>query len=230
MAELERYARIETVMPREFLLLQGRGCVWKKCTFCDYHTDTSGDPFSVNRPVLERVTGAFGVLDIINSGSAMELDEQTLSLIRQTADSRGIHTLWFEAHWLYHQRLAAFAARFPGQMVKFRCGVESFDPALREAWNKGIPPAVTPAEIARYFSGACLLAGVQGQTRAGILKDIETARAHFEYVSVNVFVENSTGLKRDRALAEWFADRVAPGLAGLPGIEVLLNNTDLGVG
>lgn len=57
MAELERYARIETVMPREFLLLQGRGCVWKKCTFCDYHTDTSGDPFSVNRPVLERVTG-----------------------------------------------------------------------------------------------------------------------------------------------------------------------------
>ena len=89
MAELERYARIETVMPREFLLLQGRGCVWKKCTFCDYHTDTSGDPFSVNRPVLERVTGAFGVLDIINSGSAMELDEQTLALIRQTPDSTG---------------------------------------------------------------------------------------------------------------------------------------------
>lgn len=230
MAELVRYAKITTVMPREFLLLQGQGCVWKKCTFCDYHTDTSAEPFRVNRPVLERVTGEFGVLDIINSGSAMELDEKTLSLIRKTADDKGVHTLWFEAHWLYHKKLAEFAARFPNQTVHFRCGAESFDPALRRAWNKGIPAEVTPEEIARYFDGVCLLVGVEGQTREEILKDIETARAYFSYCSVNVFAENSTDTKRDCVLADWFAAEAAPRLRKLPGVEVLLENTDLGVG
>lgn len=230
MAELERYAKIETVMPREFLLLQGKGCVWKKCAFCDYHTDVSADPFAVNRPVLEQVTGEFGVLDVINSGSAMEMDGQTLGELRRIADEKGIHTLWFEAHWLYHKKLAGFAAQFPNQRVKFRCGAESFDPEVRKKWNKGIPESVTPEEMARYFQGVCLLVGVQGQTREGILSDIETAERYFEYFSVNLFVENTTGLKRDKALAAWFAAEVAPGLREMPGVEVLLDNTDLGVG
>ena len=41
---MERYALIHTVMPRELVLLQGQGCKWKQCTFCDYHTDVSQDP------------------------------------------------------------------------------------------------------------------------------------------------------------------------------------------
>ena len=69
-----RYSLIKTKMPREFLLLQGTGCRWRQCTFCDYHSDVSADPFIVNRDVLAMVTGETGVLDIINSGSAMELD------------------------------------------------------------------------------------------------------------------------------------------------------------
>ena len=71
---MNRYSVIRGNFPREFLLLQGTGCRWGKCTFCDYHGDTSDTPFSVNRKVLEQVTGKYGVLDIINSGSAMELD------------------------------------------------------------------------------------------------------------------------------------------------------------
>ena len=67
-------------MPREFVLLQGTGCRWRKCSFCDYHEDVSPVPYEVNRLVLEQVTGQYGVLDVINSGSAMELDEETLSL------------------------------------------------------------------------------------------------------------------------------------------------------
>ena len=64
-----RYAVIHTVMPREFVLLQGKGCKWKQCTFCDYHTDVSADPYAVNREILTSVTGVYGVLDVINSGS-----------------------------------------------------------------------------------------------------------------------------------------------------------------
>ena len=46
---MERYALIHKVLPREFVLLQGTGCRWKRCTFCDYHGDVSDDPFAVNR-------------------------------------------------------------------------------------------------------------------------------------------------------------------------------------
>ena len=64
-------------------MLQGNGCKWGKCTFCDYHADVCSTPYAINKPVLEQVTGQFGVLDIINSVSAMELDHETISLIKQ---------------------------------------------------------------------------------------------------------------------------------------------------
>ena len=116
---MQRYSLIHTKLPREFVLLQGTGCRWRQCTFCDYHDDISTDPFSINRPVLELVTGVYGVLDIINSGSALELDEQTIALIQQVVRKQGIHTLWFEAHYMYRHRLAQFASLFPGVTVKF---------------------------------------------------------------------------------------------------------------
>ncbi len=228
---MERYSLIRTKMPREFVLLQGRGCVWRRCTFCDYHEDVSPDPYEINREVLERVTGEYGVLDVINSGSAMELDERTLSLLREVVRERRIHTLWFEAHWLYRDRLAEFAQRFaPTAEVKFRCGVESFDGELRKAWKKGIAPNVTPQQVADYFKGVCLLVGVEGQKREQILSDIALARRYFDYFSVNLFCPNSTAVRRDEELARWFVEEVAPMLHDEPKAECLVANTDLGVG
>lgn len=227
---MQRYSLIKTKLPREFVLLQGGGCKWRKCTFCDYHTDCSTNPFEVNRRVLERVTGAYGVLDIINSGSAMELDNQTVALIRQIVRERNIHTLWFEAHYMYRGQLESFAAQFAPAEVKFRCGVESFDGSLREEWNKGIAPDVTPEDVARHFRGVCLLVGVEGQTRSQILADIATAERLFEYYSVNLFYPNTTAVRRDKGLAEWFEREVYPSLRANPKAEVLIENTDLGVG
>ena len=80
---MNRYSVIRDKFPREFLLLQGRGCKWRRCTFCDYHEDASENPYETNRAVLERVTGEFGMLDIINSGSAMELDAGTIEAIKK---------------------------------------------------------------------------------------------------------------------------------------------------
>ena len=54
---MDRYAVIDTHLPREFVLLQGKGCAWAKCTFCDYYLDKSSDAFIVNRSVLEQVPG-----------------------------------------------------------------------------------------------------------------------------------------------------------------------------
>ena len=108
---LERYTKIKGHFPREMGLLQGMGCRWHRCTFCDYHTDTNENPYATNAPVLELVTGEMGVLDIINSGSGIELDEQTLDHIARVVKEKQIHTLWFEMHYMYRHRLADFAAR-----------------------------------------------------------------------------------------------------------------------
>lgn len=227
---MQRYSLIKEKMPREFLLLQGTGCSWAKCTFCDYFGDCSGNPYEVNKKVLEQVTGELGVLDIINSGSAMELDCDTIRLIKETVVEKNIKTVWFEAHYMYRNRLEAFAKQFEPATVKFRCGIESFDPTLRSSWNKGIPSCVTAADIAEYFKGVCLLCCTQGDTKERILNDIATARKHFEYFSINLFCNNSTAVKRDIELAKWFEAEVYPMLKDVDGIEILLNNNDLGVG
>ena len=227
---MDRYALIHTKMPREFVLLQGMGCRWRKCTFCDYHEDVSERPFKVNEPVLRQVTGQYGVLDVINSGSAMELDEETIAFIKEVVKEKKIHTLWFEAHYMYRKKLASFAEQFAPTKVKFRCGVETFDPILRDAWKKGIPSSVSVQDIAQYFQGICLLCCTQGETKEHILKDIELAKEHFEYFSVNVFCNNHTPVKQDKELATWFAKEVYPLIKDEPGIEVLMENTDLGVG
>lgn len=227
---MDRYALIHTKLPREFVLLQGTGCRWGKCTFCDYHTDVSANPFTINQQVLQQVTGHYGVLDVINSGSALELDEETLTLIRQIVRDKHIHTLWFEAHYMYRHRLARFAEQFEGVNVKFRCGIETFNPILRDHWCKGVPATVTPEDVARYFQGVCLLCCTEGESRQHILDDIAIAHRHFEYFSVNLFCNNSTSLRRDETLAQWFAQEVYPTLRHADGIEVLIGNTDLGVG
>ena len=227
---MERYALISTKMPREFVLLQGTGCRWKKCTFCDYHDDVSEHPFQVNAPVLRQVTGQYGVLDVINSGSAMELDSETIAFIKEVVKEKNIHTLWFEAHYMYRKKLAEFAKQFAPVQVKFRCGVETFDAELRDSWKKGIPSSVTPEDIARYFQGVCLLCCTQGESKERIIKDIDIAKKHFEYFSVNVFCNNTTSVQQDAELASWFAREVYPRIKDEEGIEVLMENTDLGVG
>ena len=227
---MERYAVIHTVMPREFVLLQGTGCMWKRCIFCDYHEDVSDNPFVVNLEILAQVQGMYGVLDVINSGSAMELDEQTLEMIKQVVKEKNIHTLWFEAHYMYKNQLEKFAEQFDGVEVKFRCGVESFDGNLRERWQKGIAASVTVEDVAKYFQGVCLLCCTEGDRKERILRDIALAEQYFEYASVNVFCENTTAIKRDEELVKWFVDEVYPMLKQSKKIEILINNTDLGVG
>lgn len=225
-----RYSDINTKLPREFLLLQGTGCRWKKCSFCDYYNDTSKNPYEVNKNVLNMVTGKYGVLDVINSGSALELDPETIKHLQKTVNEKNIKTLWFESHYMYRHKLNDFAALFPECKVKFRCGVETFNPVLRKIWNKGIPASVTPDDIAKYFKGICLLIGVKGQSFETIEKDILTAEKYYEYFSINAFVENSTPLKRDDALIERFKSELLPDIRQKDGIEILIDNTDLGIG
>jgi hypothetical protein len=190
----------------------------------------SDDPYATNKEVLSQVQGVYGVLDIINSGSAMELEEQTIAQIKQVVREKKIHTLWFEAHYMYRNKLAKFAEQFEGVQVKFRCGVESFDGKLRELWNKGMAMSVAVEDVAKYFQGVCLLCCTEGDNKERILRDIALAEQYFEYASVNVFCENTTAVQRDDELVAWFVNDVYPTLKESKKIEILINNTDLGVG
>ena len=93
-----------------------------------------------------------------------------------------------------------------------------------------MPEDVTVQDVAKHFQGVCLLCCTQGESKERILEDIELARKHFEYFSINVFCNNTTPIKQDQELTAWFIKEVYPLIKEDKRIEVLIQNTDLGVG
>ena len=80
----ERYSKITDKNQREICLLKAFPCAWGKCAFCDYIEDNSWDEagmIALNNQVLNLVTGEYGVLEVINSGSCFELPKETLNKI-----------------------------------------------------------------------------------------------------------------------------------------------------
>ena len=73
------------------------------------------------------------------------------------------------------------------------------------------------------------MVGIKGQTQEMIRKDMEYLLKYFERGCVNIYIENSTSLKRDEELVRWFNKEYGY-LEENPNIEVLWNNTDFGVG
>lgn len=233
--DMIRYSVITEKNPREIVLLRGAGCVWKKCAFCDYHMDASPDAaanFALNRAVLARVTGEFQKLEVINSGSFCDLDEQTMQEIERVCREKGIKTLHFECHWMHRREIPALRARFEalGIRTRLKIGVETFDRSYRESiLHKGIGVS-DPAEIAELFDECCLLFGLSGQTAASMQHDVETGLANFDRVCINVMVENTTDIKPDPAVIRTFCESVAPHYQNDPRVDILMENTDFGVG
>ena len=126
---MERYSVITKKNPREIVLLRAFPCAWGKCTFCDYIDDNGRDEKEMikqNRQVLDQVTGTFGVLEVINSGSCFELPRETLEDIRAVIRTKNIARLIFESHWIYRNRLQEMRDFF-GIPVTYKMGVETFD-------------------------------------------------------------------------------------------------------
>ncbi len=230
---MERYSIITDKNPREIVLLRGRGCAWRKCPFCDYHLDCSPDDsanFRLNSEVLAKVTGIHSDLEVINSGSVFELDCATLDLIRKTAESKGIKTLHFESHYLYRDKIPALRKFFSPCKLKMKLGLETFDYSFREnVLKKGIPEQ-DPAKIAENFDEANFLFGITGQTRESMLGDIRLGLDHFSRICVNVMCENSTPVHPDRSVISAFMTEVYPLYKNNPRVDILVNNTDFGVG
>ena len=63
----------------------------------------------------------------------------------------------------------------------------------------------------------------------GSIEFIRMLKEHFELGTVNVFTDNSTDVKRDQELVDWFMEKYA-WLLDDPTVEVLYEKTDFGVG
>lgn len=230
---MERYSVITQKNKREIVLLRGSGCAYRKCAFCDYHLDRCSDGnanFELNKSVLDRVTGVYGDLEVINSGSVFELDERTLNYIKTVCSARGIRTLHFEAHYMYRDKIAALRRFFDGLDIKMKIGLETYDHDLRErVLKKGIAER-DPSAIARGFDEANFLFGLTGQNADTMRYDIETGLKNFERICVNIMCENSTAIKPDKCVIEQFMRDVYPQYADDPRVDILINNTDFGVG
>ena len=232
---MQRYSVITEKNPREIVLLRGQGCRYRRCTFCDYHHDASCDEqanLKLNTEALGRVIGKYGILEVVNSGSFCELDGSTMKAIIAVCASKKISTVHFECHWLYRKFIPALREAFAqvGTQVKMKIGVETFDPVYREeTMHKGIKES-DPATIAQDFDECCLLFGLPGQTYESMLHDIETGLAHFERICVNIMVENNAPLQPCEEVRQIFTDKIYPLYKNNPRVDILLHNTDFGVG
>ena len=230
---MERYSVINEKRKREIVLLRGSGCVYKKCTFCDYYTDSSKDNednFKLNREVLCRVTGEYGDLEVINSGSVFELDQKTLELIKEVCLEKKISTIHFEAHYLYKDKIADLRKSFSDFNLKMKLGLETFDYDLREnKLKKGIAEKA-PEIISKGFDEANFLFGIRGQTVKTMEKDIQLGLKYFERICLNIMCENSSPVLPDNDVIKDFKDKLYPIYKDDPGIDILINNTDFGVG
>ena len=232
---LNRYAVIEEKNKREIVLLRGRGCDWRRCRFCDYHLDFNSNDdlnFSLNEAQLNKVTGLYHKLEIVNSGSFVELDEKTMRKIERVCLKHQISELYFECHWKHRNRIAALREYFSakGILVKTKTGVETFDTLFRESYlDKGITTN-DPKEISEFFDECCLLQGLPGQTTDSMRRDIETGLRHFSRVCINIMQKNSTPIFPDPQVIQAFIQSIYPIYKENPRVDVLLENTDFGIG
>lgn len=230
---MERYSKITVKNPREIVLLRGRGCAYEKCSFCDYHLDRSADSeenLKLNSQVLASVTGEFGDLEVINSGSVFELGEQVLELIRTSCRQKRISVIHFESHYMYRSKISKLREFFLGFNLKMKLGLETFDYDLREnVLHKGIPD-VSPEQISSCFDEANLLFGIDGQSVDSMRRDIRLGLDNFERLCVNIMCKNSTSIKPAREVIADFMREIYPEIRENKRIDILLNNTDFGVG
>lgn len=230
---MERYAIIDKKYKREIVLLKARPCKWGKCSFCDYIEDNEideGKIDKINKKVLEKVTGKFGVLEVIDSASFFELTENTKKMIREIVNEKNIHTLFFECHWIYRKKVNEIKKYFKNQKIIIKTGVETFDNDFRENYLKKGSSFKTYKDVLKYFDSPCLMVGIKGQTKEMIDKDMDIILNNFSHATVNVFNENSTDVKRDDELVKWFLEKYHDKLKENPKIDYLYNITDFGVG
>lgn len=228
-----RYNKITGKHQREIVLLKSFPCKYGKCSFCNYIEDNSTDEVeidSINLEVLNMVTGEYGILEVINSGSVFELTSNTMKKIKEIVIEKNIKILYFEIYYGYSKRLQEIKDYFPNVEIRFRMGLETFDNNYRvNKYNKNfILTEKQLQDLSKDIFSVCLLICTKGQTKEMISKDIELGLKYFKAITINIFIDNGTIVKRDEDLVKWFVKNYSH-LINNDRVELLIDNKDLGV-
>lgn len=232
---MERYSKILDKDKREMVLLIGNGCKWSKCKFCNYHLDRNNieeEQYKINSTVLEKVTGEFGVLEAINSGSIFELNERSFNKLIEVCKQKQIKRLIIESHYMYRKQIKDLREKCwkLGIVLQVKGGVETFDSEFREnVLNKGFGyPNLEELRVA--FDVVNLLVGVKGQNIEQIETDIKIGLENFDRVCVNLYKEMDDIMPADEELKNRFMKDIFPLYKDLKNVDILVENTDFGVG
>ena len=228
---MNRYSTIDNKNQREIVLLKGFPCIWGKCSFCDYIDDNSNledEINNINFEVLSNITGKYKVLEVINSGSCFEIPKATLIRIKNIIKEKKIEKLFLESHWCYRNKLQEMRDFFEIPIV-FKIGVETFDYDFRNVVLNKNARFKSVEELKEYFDSPCMLVGIKGQTKEMIDNDMDIILNNFNHATINIFVNNTTNIKRDEELVAWFIEKYKF-IDENTNFEVLYNNTDFGVG
>ena len=156
------------------------------------------------------------------------MPEITLGKIREIGHSKKIKAIWFEAYYIYKNRLQEIRDYFDRVEVRFKVGIESFDENFRNnVLNKDLYYKDI-SELTNYFENVCLMVGIFGQTEDMIREDISIGLKNFKRLTINVFINNGTSIKRDDNLVKWFENEFSY-LEKYENIEILNDNKDFGV-
>ncbi len=219
---------------REMVLLKANPCCHRRhCKFCDYYLDNVGlkpdEIISFNKEVLSNVSGKFGLLEVINSGSVFELPSSTINEIMNLAIKKNISTIYFESFPGYMKKIPTLKSLFlkNGITLRFRVGLETFNEEFRvNVLGKKIYNSLIH-DIEEVYYSTCLIVGIEGQSKKDIINDIDEGLAHFKKITINVFCKNTTKIGIDYSLIQWFKEYAIQNLQGNDRIEIFLDNNIL---
>lgn len=232
---MERYSKILDKDKREIVLLIGNGCKWSKCKFCNYHFDRNKneeEQYKINAEALDKVTGEFGVLEAINSGSIFELNKKSFSRLMDVCKEKQIKRLIVESHYMYKSRIIDLKEKCSklGIVLQVKGGVETFDADFREKiLNKGFGYP-TLSDLQEVFDIVNLLVGVEAQTLEQVEEDIKIGTENFDRVCVNLYKEMDDIMPADEDLKRKFMQDIYPLYKDFENVDILVENTDFGVG
>lgn len=155
------------------------------------------------------------------------MTQNTLREIKRIVEEKNIKRLFFEAHWIYRNRLDEMRVFFKVP-ITFKTGIETFDNDFRERVLKKGADFKDYREVKKYFDSPCVMVGIKGQTREMIDRDMEIIKK-FSHATVNIFINNSTNIKRDDELVAWFVEKYKY-LEDDLNVDILFEITDFGVG
>ena len=183
------------------LILQTRGCSWRKCYMCSYYLDAKEDanPEADLNGILEKKKNKAEIIKIFTSGSFFddrELDRDLRKRIYEKLKRKGFKKLIVESRPEFINEETAKEIREAGIEIEVGIGVETSNDYYREKLiNKGFSFSdfVEASKIVRDAGGrvkAYLLLKPpllsEKEALDDILKSIEDVRPHSDIISLNL--------------------------------------------